>query len=372
MRSSSVALAAAAIAILYRTREIDVKLAHVVIKLLYGSILWKNKMLAHLYRKNEGIDAPSPEMQALIELLTLTPPKPLSLRQWRFIMRAAIWNTTLDGQASEIETTKGGIRCVYYSWSGKEIASDDGLVIYLHGGAYLGGCPRSYRTFCETLSRGTGMVVCSVDYRLAPECPLPAAVEDVVKVYSALLREGVPPNRIALCGDSAGGGLVLLALQAFRDAHMPMPGCGVPISPWADLTNSHTKTSEVNDIMLRSRSQMDDFALMAVGSDPKKLSSPTCSPLAGNFAGLSPLHVVVGEHEALLSDSIEVVRKARASGVDARLDSVQWMPHIFPVLGTYLPEGAAATARICDFINVHCKNEPRPAVSVSDRVRARL
>lgn len=295
-------------------------------------------------------------------------------------MRGAIWNTFFDGPSDvKIETLRCGVQVYYYTWPGVASDTKSPVIIYLHGGGYSAGHPRSYRTFAETLSRCCGMRVCSVNYRLAPEHPLPAAVEDVVMVYEELIqRYGVSPEKIAISGDSAGGGLTLLSLAAIRDADLPLPACGVPISPWADLTNSDESIQIGRDIMFRYPGQVDTLTSFAVGGDMSKCTDPTCSPLATSFQfrDLPPLHVLAGNDEALRDQAIRVASRAREEGVTVILDVVEFMPHIFPVFGTFLPEGAAATSRICDFITSHCAM-PQQSVRVSnglgvDRIRSRL
>eukprot|EP00939_MAST-03C_sp_MAST-3C-sp1_P002276 g2276.t1 len=371
MRTSN-KIAAASAAILAGalcTKELDIKLAHAIIKFAYYMAMAGRRFKSHLTGRS-GMSSAGPEIQALIDILTLGSPRKMSLFEWRFIMRAAIWNNFLDGPEIEKPGIVGGVPCMWYRWNDSSCAQDR-VIIHLHGGGYCAGRPRSYRTFCGILSRGTGMRVCSVDYRLAPENPLPAAVEDSLSVYRALVEDcGILPQSVALCGDSAGGGLVLLTLQAIRDAGLPIPAAGVPISPWADLSNSGESHNTTKDIMLRRKDMLDEFALRVVGGSKEKLRDPSCSPIFGSFKGLPPLYVTAGDNEALRSDAVEVCRRARGDGVDAILDTVQHMPHIFPVFCTYLPEGAAAVARICDFINEKCENNPRACGG--DRVRARL
>jgi epsilon-lactone hydrolase len=222
-------------------------------------------------------------------------------------------------------------------------------LVYFHGGAYTAGSIGSHRALATELSRAARLRVLNVDYRLAPEHPHPAAVEDAVTVARFLWKQGVPPERIAFGGDSAGGGLVVAALVALRDAGDALPAAAVCLSPWTDLTltrDSHTSRAAI-DPMVRLPALAVSRDAYAAGRD---LRSPTLSPLFASLAGLPPMLVQVGSAELLLDDSTELVANARRAGVDATLEVWDDMIHVFQAFFPMLPEGRDAIATIAAFL----------------------
>jgi len=188
------------------------------------------------------------------------------------------------------------------------------VVEYLHGGGYVIGGLATHRELASRLSRSTGASVLVVDYRLAPEHPFPAALDDAVAAYRWLLAEGFDASSVALAGDSAGGGLVVATLIALRDANSPLPAAAVCLSPWADLTQSGdsvTTRAEIDPIT--SKAALDAMAAWYLGDhDPR---DPLASPLFGDLAGLPPLLVQVGELEVLYDDAARLAERARDAGV---------------------------------------------------------
>ena len=188
-----------------------------------------------------------------------------------------------------------------------------------------------------------------VDYRLGPEHPYPAAVDDALTAYEWLLDAGFEPDRIVVAGDSAGGGLTLATLLALRDRGRPLPALGVPISPWTDLTlsgESMTSMAEHDPMVTRHGLQrMADWYVG--GADPK---APLVSPLFADLAGLPPLLIHVGELETLRDDAIRFAERAIAAGVDVTLEVWPEMIHVWHVFGPDVPESEAGVARIAQFI----------------------
>jgi acetyl esterase/lipase len=234
-------------------------------------------------------------------------------------------------------------------WVEAPEAVDDRVVLYLHGGGYHMGSLASHRLLVSRLSAEAGARVLSLDYRLAPEHPFPAAVDDAVAAYRWLLGQGVSADRVAIAGDSAGGGLTLATLLALRDAGDSLPACAVPISPWTDLegTGESMRTRADVDIMIKPDKIKEGVDWYAAGHD---LRDPYVSPLHGNYAGVPPLLIHVGDAEVLLDDAVRVAGRARAAGVDVTLEVWDEMPHVFQAFVSLLPEADQAVARIGEWI----------------------
>jgi monoterpene epsilon-lactone hydrolase len=225
----------------------------------------------------------------------------------------------------------------------------DSCILYLHGGGYVIGSCNTHRALASHLAGRTGLPVLVVGYRLGPEHPFPAAVDDALVAYEWLLAEGYEPGRIVVAGDSAGGGLALATLLALRDRGRPLPALGVPISPWTDLTLSgESMTSMADRDPMVTRPGLQRMADWYVGgADPKE---PLVSPLFADPAGLPPLLVHVGEVEVLRDDAIRFAERASAAGVDVTLEVWPEMIHVWHVFGPDVPESEAAVARVAEFI----------------------
>jgi epsilon-lactone hydrolase len=222
-------------------------------------------------------------------------------------------------------------------------------VLYLHGGGYVIGSPRSHRHLAAAIGRSAQTRVLLPDYRLAPEHPFPAAVDDAVAAYRWLLDRRIAPSRIVIGGDSAGGGLTVATLLALRDQKVPLPAAGVCISPWVDLTcsgASYTTRKAADPIV-----KFDGIAMMSkaylAGQDVK---TPLASPLFADLGGLPPLLVQVGDDEVLLDDSVQLVDRAKKAGVDATLDVWPKMVHVWHWFFPMLDEGQAAIDKIGEFV----------------------
>jgi monoterpene epsilon-lactone hydrolase len=222
-------------------------------------------------------------------------------------------------------------------------------VLYLHGGAYRAGAPSTYRHLTWRIARATRASVLVIDYRLAPEHPFPAALEDSVAAYRWLLADVGEPRRLALIGDSAGGGLVLATLLKLRDNDIPLPGAAVALSPWTDLalTGPSLRLNAEADPMLNA----DELPLVAAqylgGADPR---DPYASPLYGDPAGLPPTLFHVGSDEILRDDSVRMADKMRAAKCHVELEIWPRMPHVWHLFAPFLPEARRAIARIGDFV----------------------
>jgi monoterpene epsilon-lactone hydrolase len=251
--------------------------------------------------------------------------------------------------AEDIEFAPSSLGGVTTEWARVRATDSDRVVLYFHGGAYCLGSIATHRALVGNLARTTAARIATIEYRLAPEAPFPAAVDDAVTAYRALLATGVPPSRIALAGDSAGGGLTIAALLALRDAETPLPACAVCISPWFDLSCSgdsmRTRAGQ-DPIIIPARLRALGQAYLA-GASPR---DPLASPVFGDLRGLPPLLIHVGSAETLLDDSTRLAENARAAGVEVSLAVWEDMIHVWHAFAPLLPEADRALAAIGDFI----------------------
>jgi len=221
-------------------------------------------------------------------------------------------------------------------------------VLFLHGGAYSVGSFRNYGHFTWRLGKAARARVLALDYRMAPEHPYPAALNDALAAYCWLLDQGAGPDRILLAGDSAGGGLTLALLLKLRDEGVPLPAGAVALSPWTDLATTgaslHTKAD--TDPMLVASEIPHHAAMYLGGADPR---DPYASPLYGDPRGLPPTLIQAGGDEVLLDDGVRMAEKMQAAGCDVELQVWPRMPHVFQLLATVMPEAQAAVAEIARF-----------------------
>lgn len=229
---------------------------------------------------------------------------------------------------------------------------NDGLIIYMHGGGFCLGSPRSHRYLVSRLAKIAGMKAIAMDYRKAPEHPFPAALEDVVRIYEHYLSEGVPAEKMVFAGDSAGGNLVVSSLLRLKRLQRPLPAAACCLSPWTDLTMSGAtlKTRRHLDLMLSSE-LLHQFSNHYVVDTHR--TSETLSPLFGDLSGLPPLLVQVGAHEVLLDDARRLVRKAHSAGVNATLEIWDDMQHVWHYTAFFLKDGERAMAHIGEFFRSH-------------------
>ncbi|MFD2420969.1 alpha/beta hydrolase [Amycolatopsis pigmentata] len=234
-----------------------------------------------------------------------------------------------------------------------EEVGTEGRILYFHGGAWVVGSPDTAQALTAGLVHRTGVRAVSLDYRLAPEHPFPAAIEDCLAAYRDLLDQGVPAERIVLAGDSAGGGLTVTTMLAARDAGLPLPAGAVAFSPALDATRSgeSMKTKAGIDPMFTSESLGQLLAHYVAGEDPWH---PFLSPaVSADLGGLPPLLLQVGSNEVLLDDSTRLATRAAAAGVDVVLDVTADVPHVFQSAAGFLDEADAALDRAGRFILDH-------------------
>jgi len=237
-------------------------------------------------------------------------------------------------------------------WTEMPGAQPGRAILYLHGGGYAIGSLDTHRGLVARIAAATRARCLSLGYRLAPEHPFPAAVDDAVAAYRWLLAQGQEPARLAVAGDSAGGGLTLALLLALRDLRVPLPAAGVCLSPWTDLegTGASATDPRVGDPMVTTEG-LRQMGLMYVGGG--ELRNPLAAPLHGDYRGLPPLLIQVGTREVLLDDSTRVAAKAKAAGVDVTLERGDGLVHVWHFFGPDVPESVAAIARIGEFVAKH-------------------
>ncbi len=235
------------------------------------------------------------------------------------------------------------------TWVSGPGAKQDRAILYLHGGGYYAGSLTTHQALASNISVEAGAPLLLVDYRLAPENPFPAALEDATRAYRWLLRQGLPPGRIAVAGDSAGGGLAVAGMLELKASGEPLPAAGVCLSPWFDLamTGESIRTKASVDRTLRP-SDMPFVAWCYLQSaDPK---TPTASPLYGDLTGLPPILIQVGTDEILLDDSRRFAERAGRMGVSVRLDIWEAMIHVWHAYSRFVPEARKAIAAIGEFL----------------------
>ena len=230
---------------------------------------------------------------------------------------------------------------------------EDKVVLQLHGGGYIGKMRNAYRTFAGLYSEvGRGISVLTIDYRVAPEHPFPAALEDTVEAYEWLLSCGFKPEQIIVAGDSAGGGLALALCMYLKDHGKALP-CGlIAMSPWTDLTASGESydTNYERDPLFGNTRDSLIYNKDYVGDADE--TNPYISPLFGDFEGFPPMLIQVGSYEMLLSDSTSVAEKAKKQGVKVRLSIYEGMFHVFQMAMLMMPESKRAWAEVGRFIEM--------------------
>ncbi len=238
--------------------------------------------------------------------------------------------------AADVTLEKVSANSVSAEWSSTPGAAQDRVVMYVHGGGYVIGSVASHRHLVTELGRAAGTRTLSLDYRLAPEHPFPAAVDDALAGYRFLLAQGLEPANIAIAGDSAGGGLTVATLLAIKGAGLEQPACGFCISPWVDmeaLGNSMTTQASL-DPMVQKDGLLGMAAAYLNGSNAR---APLAAPLYGDLRDLAPLLIQVGAAETLLDDSTRLASVAGAAGVEVNLQVWPEMIHVWhffhPMLG---------------------------------------
>ncbi len=224
-----------------------------------------------------------------------------------------------------------------------------GTLLYLHGGAYVFGSAYTHRKLVAKLAADSGLTAFSVNYRLAPEHPFPAAIDDAFTAYNALLGRGISASTITLAGDSAGGGLALALLHRILAAGLPKPRNLVAFSPFTDQSlQSASLTDNAEFEVMLPATRMPEVRDMYLASDFK---NPLASPLFGNFTGAPPVFLSVGTKEILRDDTLAIAAKLRAQNTSVTVDIRENTPHVWPFFhGLLLPEANATLKRVQAFL----------------------
>jgi len=230
-------------------------------------------------------------------------------------------------------------------WLAAPGARADRAVLYLHGGGYVIGSIKSHRYLMQNVSRHSGSRTLGLDYRLAPEHPFPAAIEDAARAYRWLLAQGFKPGHIAIAGDSAGGGLTMATLLSLRDQGVPLPAAGVLISPWADLTGTADAVTSraASDPMVKGDGLFSLAGKYLNGADAR---NPLASPVFADLTGLPPLLIHVGGREILYDDAIALAANARQAKVPVALVDEPELFHVWHAFAPMLDEGQRAVEQI--------------------------
>jgi monoterpene epsilon-lactone hydrolase len=234
-------------------------------------------------------------------------------------------------------------------WTTSPGADHKRVVLYLHGGGFVFGSILSHRHLVAEIGRVARCRTLAIDYRLAPEHPFPAPVEDAIAAYRFLLESGIQPRHITIAGDSAGGGLVISTLVAIKEAGLQQPACGWAISPWVDMEARGETFGTLADVdPMVKKSAIDELAITYLnGADPR---SPLASPIHADLRNIAPLLIHVGAAEVLLDDALKLAQRAGAANVPVRLEVWPDMVHIWHVFHRILKDGRRAVEEGGSFI----------------------
>ncbi|HLA68013.1 MAG TPA: alpha/beta hydrolase [Acidimicrobiia bacterium] len=237
-------------------------------------------------------------------------------------------------------------------WVTARGAGDGTSVLYLHGGGYTNGSPRTHRSLLSRISAASGARILAPAYRLAPEHPFPAAADDALAVYAWMLGSGIHSGSMAIAGDSAGGGLAMATLVAARDAGLPMPAAAVLLSPWTDLacTGESLVTRAADDPWIIPDQMGPAVGAYLGDADPR---NPLASPLYADVTGMPPTLIQVGGAEVLFDDSRRLAERIRKAGGEVILDVWADQIHVFQAFGPFVPKARPAVVAIGEFIRQH-------------------
>jgi epsilon-lactone hydrolase len=292
---------------------------------------------------------PSPEMDAVAE--AFAGPFPLDPQGGRAAYDALGKATPPDPETRWEAADLGGIGGPNSEWQWWDGVDDDRVVLYFHGGGYVVGSPPTWRCFAGRLSREANVRVLNFDYRLAPEHPFPAAIDDAVAAYRELLEQGRSPEKIALGGDSAGGALGITVMTVLRDAGDPLPACHMALCPWADVSNGAATLGDPAvedpnpDLPALAAAMAENFLQ---GADPL---DPRASPLFADLTGLSPVQVEVSGRDGINDDAIRLAAALRDAGVEVGIDVCDGGIHGYHMFAPHTPEAQVGTTRLANFLN---------------------
>ena len=282
-------------------------------------------------------------------------PADIDLSEQRRLLRELIAAQPLPAEVTVTAAALGGVPTAEITVDGTEPRH---VVLYFHGGVYVLGDAFQAAGLAAQIGRRTRAKIISVDYRLAPEHPYPAAVDDALAAYQALLEDGTAPADIALAGESAGGGLAVATLVNARDRGLPLPAAAFVMSPYADLTLAGTTmdTKRDADPLLSRENLQFRVPDYTAGHDP---ALGLISPVFADLSGLPPLIIQAGTHEVLLDDAVRLARQAATADVQVTLDITPGVPHVFQAYYPILDEAAAALDRAGQLLSAHLAGAER-------------
>jgi epsilon-lactone hydrolase len=287
----------------------------------------------------------NPQIDSIRELLA-SAPRPTGLAERRARMLSLVSRYTVSPDAHIEAVDADGVPA---EWTLTPVADPGRVVLFLHGGAYISGGIATHRHLVAEIGRVTRARTLALDYRLAPEHPFPAALEDALTAYGFLLSQGYMPGNIALAGESAGGGLALAILISLRQMGLPLPACAWLSSPWTDLdmTGDSMESKADVDPLIQKPYLLEAAASYLNGADAR---TPLASPLYGDLSGLPPLLIHVGTAETLLDDSIRLARLAAQADVRVTLDIWPDMIHAWSLFYQQLDAGRQSLASMGEFV----------------------
>ena len=290
------------------------------------------------------------QLEDLITLLRSRPtpavPEVVEARS-RFEKMGAFLGGAPDAKCETVDA--GGVPAEWVAAPGIDAAR---AVLYLHGGGYAIGSLNTHRRLAYDISAASAARVLLVDYRLAPEHPFPAAVDDATEAWQWLKQQGFADNKLAIAGDSAGGGLALATLVNLRNKRLGLPGCAAVLSPWVDLEGlgGSITARAAQDPMVQKDGLLWMASMYLNGAAPR---TPLAAPLHADLEGLPPILVQAGTAETLLDDATRIAEKLHAAGVEVRLSIWPNMLHVFPLFAPILSEGRDGCLEIGGFIRSH-------------------
>src|SRR5689334_6042257 len=307
----------------------------------------------------EGRSSVSTEQRENLEAILRQSAFPVGsdVNEQRRLLREAVEAQPLPADVTVTEAALGGVPTAEITVDGIEPRY---VVLYFHGGVYVMSDAFLVAGLASQVGRRTHAKVISVDYRLAPEHPYPAAVDDALVAYEALLHNGVSPSDIAFAGESAGGGLAIATLVNARDHGLALPATAFVMSPYVDLTLAGTTMETKRDVdPLLSRELLQPrVADYAPGLDA---TLGLISPVFADLSGLPPLIIQAGSHEVLLDDAVRLARQAATADVEVTLDITPRVPHVFQAYSPFLDEAAAALDRAGQLLSAHLAGAERAA-----------
>jgi epsilon-lactone hydrolase len=277
------------------------------------------------------------------------------VNEQRRLLRELLSAQPLPADVTVTEAALGGVRTAEMTVDGVEPRN---FVLYFHGGVYVMSDAFLAAGLASQVGRRTDAKVISVDYRLAPEHPYPAAVDDALAAYQALLDNGVAPSDIAFAGESAGGGLAIATLVNARDHGLPLPAAAFVMSPYADLTLAGTtmETKGALDPLLSREALQARVPDYTAGQDA---ALGLISPIFADLSGLPPLIIQAGSHEVLLDDAVRLAQRAATADVEVTLDITPGVPHVFQAYSPLLDEAGAALDRAGQLLSAHLAGAER-------------